>query len=168
MAATTPASRAAPHTQRPMRRIAAILVSPVFVGCGLGGGPVELDARRAALVGVAGAAVELDRELVALLLGAGERAEAADEVACGPHLGDRAARVLGHVVAVTARGGRAAGPGAAVDDREVQLARQRVRAVGVDQRGAREREDAAQVAGVLDVDRAGRDAAARPQAAGGE
>src|ERR687887_388912 len=167
MATTAPASRAAPHAQRPVRRIVAMIVVPV-VGYRLRGVEVELDARRAALIGVARRAIELHRELVAALLGAGERAEAADQVTGGAHLGDRAAGVLGHVVAVPARWRRAAGPGAAVDDREVQLARQRVRAVGIDRGGAREREHAAQVAGVLDVDRAGRGGAARPQAAGAE
>src|SRR3954447_15204415 len=131
MATMTAARSAEPQAQRPARRIVAMLDSPVSRrGC-LRGVPVELDARGIALVGVARGGVELDGELVAVLLVGGVRAERGHEVTGGAHLGDRAGAVLADVVAVAAgRRGRA-DEGAAVDDREVELAGQRVGAVGV-------------------------------------
>jgi hypothetical protein len=132
----------------------------------LGGVPVELDRRAVALIRVPRRAVEQERELVAVLLVGDVGAEAADQVAGGAHLGDRAAAALRDVVTVAAGRRGAVRERAAVDDRDVELARQRVGPVRVDQRGAREREHAAQAAGVLDVDRAYRRDAARPEVAG--
>src|SRR5687767_2449869 len=117
-------------------------------GSALGGGPGEGHDRGQALVVVVRRRVDRDAELVAVLLATGEGAER--DVAA--HRRDRA-RVLDRVAGVAGR--RAGGEVAAVLDDDVELGRELVRGVAVDDRAALELEGAGQRAAVLDVDLAG-------------